>query len=306
MGIINTNSAVFLLVAATLVWAATGISWKFFSLAGIAFIVIFLVSRLFKFLAVWFISYYRIKQREPIKNFRELGIIFLNACFSVGTPFFYFLAISETSVSNAYFLLYTMPAWVLIAAVLFLGEKITKKKIAGLLLTTCGILLIASPWNGGFQISLGLIFGLLSAFSHTGDIITSRELKDYSYHTVSFYTNLMQLFIVAAMTPLLLNPGDLQIGLPNIAILAVTGALLGIASDMYYHALDTLEASRAAIISFSELIFAVVLAFIFFSEMPNGSELAGYALILIAGAIIIFRKADIERFEHLLRFTDRQ
>ena len=88
--------------------------------------------------------------------------------------------------------------------------------------------------------------------------------------------------------------------------MAAIGILLGIASDMYYHALDILEASTAAIVSFSELIFAGILAFIFFSELPKGGEIAGYALILLAGAILVLRTADIEYFERLLWFTDRQ
>ena len=61
----NTNSALLWLVAATLVWAATGISWKIFSTLGFAFILVFLVSRIFKFIAVWIISYYRVKKHEP-------------------------------------------------------------------------------------------------------------------------------------------------------------------------------------------------------------------------------------------------
>ena len=298
------NSAVVWLIAATLVWTGTGISWKLFSLLGFAFIIVFMVSRLFKLLAVWFISFYRVKQHEPIKSIREFGIIFLNACFSVGTPLFFFLALKYTTISNAYFLQYTMPAWVLIVAVLFLGEKISGKKIFGFGLTMIGIFLIAAP-GLSLEFNLGLLFGLLAAFTHTGDIITSRELKDYSYHTVAFYTNLFQFCIAAIVTPFIFEISTSGISALPLLAFAAIGVLLGIASDMYYHALETLEASTAAIISFTELIFAAILAFLIFNEAPKGNELIGYLLILISGVIIVLRKADIERFEHLLRFTDR-
>ncbi|VVC00004.1 4-amino-4-deoxy-L-arabinose-phosphoundecaprenol flippase subunit ArnE [uncultured archaeon] len=301
----GSKSAVVWLIIAALAWAATGISWKYFSMLGFSFIVIFLVSRLFKFLAVYFISYYRVKSHEPIKNLREFMFIFLNAVFSVGTPLFFFLALQETSVSNAYFLQYTMPAWVLIFAIIFLGEKIGAKKIFGFLLTMLGICLIASPWKllESGQMNLGLLFGLLSGFSHTGDIITSRELKDYSYHTVSFYTNMMQFLIAAVVTPLFFKMSFAGTDPVDLLAFALIGVFLGIASDLYYHALQKLEASTAAIISFSELIFAAVLAFLLFGEKPMGNELIGYALILIAGAIIVLRRADIGRFEHLIRIT---
>src|SRR3989344_1937435 len=301
----DRKCAIVLLITASFVWAGVGISWKYFILLGIAFMTVFMVSRLFKFLSVLFIAYYRVKQHEPIKNAGELFTIFLNACFSVGTPLFFVLALGNTTISNAYFLMYTMPAWVLIASVLILGETMSPKKLGGILLTLTGITLIAAPWNSGFQINLGLVYGLLAAFSHTGDIITSRELKDYAYHTVSLYSNFMQLVVAAIVTPLFFEITFNGLEPVPLLAMAAIGILLGIASDMYYHALDILEASTAAIVSFSELIFAGILAFIFFSELPKESELIGYVLIFLAGAVLVLRTADIERFEHLLRFTDR-
>ena len=217
---------------------------------------------------------------------------------------FFVLALGYTSVSNAYFLEYTMPAWVLVMAVLVLGEKITLKKLVGLSLTIGGVALIAGP-SLSAQVNAGFIFGLLAAFCHTGDIITSRELKDYSYHTIALYTNFMQLVIAAIVAPLAFKASLSGLEALPLGAFAVIGFMLGIASDLYYHALQKLEASTAAIISFAELIFAASLAYIIFGEKPLSNEIIGYGLILCAGAIIILRKADIERFEHLLRFTDR-
>ena len=83
------------------------------------------------------------------------------------------------------------------------------------------------------------------------------------------------------------------------------GLLLGVASDLYYLALHELEASTSAIISFLELFFASIGAFLIFGETPSGTEFIGYLLILTASTILILRKADIKNFERLLHFTDR-
>lgn len=301
----NKHLATLGLVAATLIWAVAGISWRIFLELGFAFVFIFIVSRIFKFLCVLLISYFRVKRHEPIKNRGELWLIFLNALFSVGTPFFFVLAISHTKISNAYFLQYTMPAWVMITAVMILGEKFTAKKAASVALAIIGILFVARP-EDLLNLNTGVVFGLLSAISHTGDIITSRELKDYSYHTISVYSNAMQLLISLAFIPFFPLPqlgGENTLGL---VLIVASGILLGIASDMYYLALHWLEASTAAIISFLELIFASLLAFIFFSEAPTVLEAGGYTLILFASTVIVLRKSDIGNFERLLHFTDRQ
>lgn len=300
----NRHFAVVALVIASLFWAVSGVSWKFFLAAGFAFIFIFLVSRLFKFLTVLFVSYYRVKRHEPIKSWKELALIFLNAVFSVATPFFFVLAISHTTIANAYFLQYTLPAWVLVAAVAMLGEKLDWKKIASVGLAILGILFVAKPGDL-LAFNPGVLFGLLSAFSHAGDIITSRELKGYSYHTISVYSNGMQVLVSLALLPFFPWPSSIESHFPAILAIAVVGVVLGVASDLYYLALHVLEASKAAIINFLELLFAAIMAFMLFSEVPSSTELLGYALIIIASTMIVLRKADIENFERLLRFTDR-
>ncbi len=300
------GSAVLGLVLASLFWAVNGVSWKLFLGLGFAFMLIFWVSRLFKFLTVLFISYYRVESHEPLRSRRELGVIFLNALFSVGTPLFFFLAIAHTKVSNAYFLQYTMSAWVLLAAILFLGERANAQKLLSFLLTIAGILFIARP-EELLGLNLGVVFALLSAFSYTGDIITARELKDYSYHTISVYTNAMQFLITTAMLPFFFSGiSGVQGGPLGFAGLVVLGILLGIASDLYYNALHLLEASVAGIIAHLELLFASVIAFLLFREAPTAFELIGYAAIFAASVIILLRRSDIANFKRLLHLTDKQ
>ncbi len=300
------NSAVLCLVLATLFWAIGGVSWKIFSNLGFAFVLVFWVSRLFKFLSVLFISYYRVTVHEPVKGPREGGIILLNALFSIATPLFFFLAVSRTTVSNAYFLQFTMSAWVLVAAVLFLGEKITAKKTLALGLVLAGVLFIARP-ERLLSLNLGILFGLLSAVSYAGDIITARELKGYSYHTVSVYTNAMQFLIATVLLAILFQDfGALGIAPLGFAGMVVFGIILGIASDLYYQALHSLEASKAAIIAHLELFFACILAFFIFGESPTGAELLGYGAIFAASVVIVLRKSDIGHFERLLHLADKK
>ena len=300
-------SAVVCLVLAALFWAIGGVSWKIFGEMGFAFIFVFWLSRIFKFLAVLFASYCRVRAHEPVRNRREMAIIFINALFSLTTPFFFVLALAYTKISNAYFLQFTMSAWVLVFAVLFLGEKASPRKALGMLLVICGISLIARP-EDVLSFSPGVLFGVLSALSYAGDIITARELKGYSYHTVAVYSNGMQFLIATVALPFFVPalpwPEVSPIGLLGIVAF---GIMLGVASDLYYHALHTLQASTAAIIAHLELLFGSSLAFLLFSEVPTGLEMAGYALITAASFVIILRgPPQLPHFERLLHLADKQ
>ena len=294
----SEKTAIADLIFALIVWAVTGVSYKVFESIGVTLAVYFVITRLFKVLAVGAILQVKQKKPEPIRNAKELGLIAINAVFSVANPVFFFLSLSYTSISNAYFLTYTMPAWVLVFAVLFLKESISLKKITGLLLTIIGVAAIAHP-EGILSHGAGFVFPLLAALSFSGDVITARALKDYSHTTVALYTNTFQF--------LLFLPAIFIFGMPQIEnfglglfTLALTGNALGIASYAYYFALEKIEASKAAVVTLLELVFASGLAFLFFGELPTGVELFGYVIMLEAMLILVLRRIDITNFERLI------
>ena len=296
------REGVFALLLAGFIWAGTGLSYKLFLSVGFTFILLLLITRFFKLLSVLGIAYAKKVKHIPLNDFKELKFLFLNAVSSVATPVFFILALSYSSLSNVYSLQYTMPVWVFILAAFFLKEKINFKKILAVFMTILGIVFISRPENL-FSINLGIVFGILSALSFSADIILSRELKDYHYHTVSIYTNTFQVIILTLLA-LFIFPQSLfaSSSLPLIVFLAVAliGIFLGIASDLYYFALEKIDASTAGIVTLCELFFASAFAFIFLGEFPVFFEIIGYGFILFSAIVMLLRKSDIEHFEHLL------
>lgn len=291
--------AVLGLVAAALIWAVTAISYKILLSLGLSFILILWVVVVFRFIAVWFISDYKKVKHEWVRDIGELKLLLLNALFALGTPVFFVLALDSLNVSDVNFLVFTVPAWVLVFAVFFLGEKLNPKKVLGFFLTLAGVYLIASP-SGMLDINQGFIFAILASFTFAGDIITGRELKDYSYHTVSIYSNGFQIIVLTILTLLFFGIPSFEHSFIFLGILALLGLFRGVASDLYYYALEKLEASTASVISLSELIFVGVLAFILLNEIPTGIEIIGFSLILLSGLILTLRKSDVEYFEYLI------
>ncbi|HLC79380.1 MAG TPA: DMT family transporter [archaeon] len=291
------SAAIADLLFAMCIWAVAGTSYKLFQAAGITLIVYFIVTRFFKMLSVIAIYKKQKLKHEPIKNWYEFFHIFLNAAFSVLTPVFFFISLQYTTLSNTYFLAYTMPAWVLVFSVIFLKEHFSAKKAIALCLTLLGIYIIARP-EGITSINPGVIFAILSALSFTGDVITARELKNYSYQTVSLYSNILQFMLfIPAVIAIGIPPQDNPLAL---VALSVLGIMLGVASYAYYFALEKIEASLAAIITLLELLAASVLAFFLLGESPAPTDYAGYVLILYSAIILVLRTPNIKNFERLL------
>jgi len=288
------------LIAAAMIWAVTGVSFKIFLDRGFSLIFILWVILIFKYTSVWLISDFKGVKHELVMDKRELRFILLNGFFVLCTPIFFLLAIQRTSLSNAYFTVYTAPAWVLIGSVLLLGEKIDAKKIVGLVFTFIGLVFVSRPENL-LSFDFGIFLALLAAFSFAGDIITSREMKDYPYHTVAIYGNAFQLVVLTILVLFVYGIPAVWSGFLLAGILAVIGLFRGVSADLYYYALEKLEASTASIISLSELIFASVLSYLLLNEVPAPEELIGYVFIILSGIIILLRTSDIHNFEYLLR-----
>ncbi len=116
----SQNTAITSFLIACAIWAVAGVSYKFFISIGFTFALIFWVSRMAKFFSVLLIAKHKKIDISKIQNNSELGIIFLNAIFSIGTPVFFILSLKYTLLSNSYFLIHTAPAWVFVFAALFL------------------------------------------------------------------------------------------------------------------------------------------------------------------------------------------
>ncbi len=293
------KAAIIGLIIAGAIWGISGFAAKFFIELGFSFIFILWLSNIFRFISVWFISDYKGIRHEVVTDTKELRMILLNGLFALFTPLFFLASLVYTTLSNAYFIAYTAPAWVLVGAVLLLGEKLTAKKVFGLALTVLGLFFIANP-QSILSLDLGFVFSFIAALTYAGDIITSRELKDYPFHTVSIYANGFQAIVLTLIVPFTGTIPDFNIfGWEMLAIIVI-GLLRGVASDLYYYALEKIEASTASIISLSELFIASVLAFLFLNEIPTRVEFIGYLVVLAGALIILLRESDIENFEYLL------
>lgn len=65
--------------------------------------------------------------------------------FHLGGQYGWFLGIGLLPLAEVFALEFSVPIWTLIIAVLFLGERFTRQKLAALTLGVCGVLLIVQP-----------------------------------------------------------------------------------------------------------------------------------------------------------------
>jgi DME family drug/metabolite transporter len=273
------------LVAATL-WATLGIIFKALindyglSRITIAFFRASLSAAiLFAALAIRRRGSLCIAARDVL-FFVAFGLLGIAAFYIV-----YITAIDLAGMSVAAVLLYTAPAWVAAISAMFLGEKLTPRKLAAVALAMVGCALVARVYDSrGLRLNaLGILAGLGAGLTYAlYSVFNKAGVRRYDGWTVLAYGLLAGcVFLAPLQSPGLLVAALRQPGAVAWLLVLALGPTLG--SGLAFNAgLRYVPVSSASVVATLEPVIASLLALVFLHEQLDPAQLLGGALILIA------------------------
>ncbi len=199
----------------------------------------------------------------------------------------YFRAIQLSGMGVAAVLLYTAPAFVMVMSRFLFKESITLKKIAALVMTVAGCVLVCGVLGGGRIMPRAALLGVASGFFYAlYSIFGKYALRKYGAKTLAFYTFL---FAGAGLVPLSGVLGNLSgvtdaKGILSCLGMAVVACILPYV--FYSEGLRYTEAGQASVMASLEPVTAAVLGAVFFKESMPAFKLLGMALVIGAIALI--------------------
>ena len=197
-----------------------------------------------------------------------------------------FYALIHLSMAQATVLHYLHPVFTALLAFLFLAERPTTATLACIVLSLLGLVCIVSPywWEPGNTAApvLPVLVGLAGAFGSGVAYTLVRKLVATEHPSV-----------IVLYFPLVCLPGTLLLGGGDFVWPTVTGwwVLLGVGCFTQFgqlaltKAMQLDAASRVTSLSYVQIIFAAVLGWLFFGEIPTQTTLLGGGLILL-GAVV--------------------
>lgn len=196
----------------------------------------------------------------------------------------YFYTIDHMLLSDSSMLNKLNPFFVTLFALWFLNEKPSRIQIPSLIVAFIGALFIIKPQ---FNIEAFPAFvGVLSAIFAGGAYTMVRLLGDKEeFYTIVFYFSfvsscIMFPFMLMNFTPLSLH---------QFLILIMTGVFASLAQFSLTLAYKLAPAGEISIYNYTNVIFAGLLGFIIWSEIPDAFSFIGYTLIIGSGfAIYIY------------------
>lgn len=225
------------------------------------------------------------RRQRPVAR-RDLPAVGAFALLGV-TVFYwsYFRAVEEGGAALAAILLYTAPAWVALAAALWLGERITGRKAAAVALTLAGIVLVAlGSGSAGFGAANlgGIGWGLLSGFSYAlYYLFGKRYFGRYEASTLFAYALPIGALLLLPAVPFAEKSLTDWLVLVFIAVVPTYAAYL-----LYALGLARVEATRAATVATMEPVVAAFLAWLVWGEVLRGTGYLGAALVL-GGVLLV-------------------
>lgn len=279
----------YVLIAGSL-WGAMGIFVRGLASCGLSSLEICFVRMAGA--VILLTGYFFVFNRKALKiKLKDIWCFVGTGVFSL--TFFgycYFTTIQMTSMSVAAVLLYTSPVFVLVLSAILFREKITKKKVACVIIAILGCAFVSGLFSSGTGANLplkGILFGLGSGLGYGLYSIFGRYAikRKYGAFTITYYSFVFSLIALLFLTKPVeivhkLCQGDININICYVIGMAIVVTILPYI--FYTLGLTKIENSYAAVIACIEPIMATVLGFIVFHEVLNIHEIIGVALVLLA------------------------
>lgn len=212
----------------------------------------------------------------------------------------YFYIIAHIPLGEAVTYNKTSPIFVAIFAYLFLNEKLGKGSILAIFIGFGGIILIAQPQGGTFDKydMLGIFSGIGAALAYT----SIRELRAY-YDTRAIVMSFMGVGTVAPLLLMLIapyvnSPESLDFMFAEFVMpegiiwlyVLVMGLFATASQVLMTKAYELTKAGIVGTISYSNIVFALIIGIALGDPIPSSWTFLGIALVISSGLLVAFSK----------------
>jgi drug/metabolite transporter (DMT)-like permease len=211
-------------------------------------------------------------------------------CF-VGSTFFIITALSLMPLADAVAFTFTSPLIIAALAPFLLSEHVGWRRWSAVLVGFVGVVIIARPTPDAFQwaalVALGAAF-----WGALRDMVTRRISAEESSDLILFYST------AAVMTVGAFAAYFFPWRMPDAedwALFALLGVLNGSAHYMMIEAHRWAEASVVAPFRYTALVWAFILGYILWGDLPDAWLLSGSALVVASGIYILHRETRAKR-----------
>lgn len=283
-GLSEKQKGIISLIVLAIIWSAMGIFARYLHTDFTIFQQVYL--RLF---AAFLIGYVFFRKDIHIRKSKQLSVkdwlfIVVRALFyySIGISL-YSASVIQTKLSNANFI-ESMPVTAILGFIL-LKEKVTWQKIVFVLLSFIGVYLVGfKGFQNLFSWGIGETLMFMSVWS-TSFAIVIRKMQNNKLNNKEMTLLILFIGAVGSLIFSLLNGESLPLSQWTFGLIIIV-ALAGVANTfityLINYGFERVEAVLGSNLLTLQPLFAIVLGFIFYKEVPVFKELVGGGMIMLS------------------------
>ena len=215
---------------------------------------------------------------------------FIRSALNLPAMLLFFSTLVMLPIEKVTAISFIVPFIVTILAVMFLGEKIYIYRTLALILGFIGMLIILRP--GFVDISIGVYMALLSSFLWSVVIVITKKIsKDDSSITILSYQSLFMTIFSFFIVIFFWQMPSLKT-FAYLFLAGVSGTVLHLTLN---HAYKLVDVSMTQPYTFLSLIFASVIGYFVFNEVPDLFTWLGAGVIFIGVLIISYREMKLDK-----------
>ncbi|MDR7142395.1 DMT family transporter [Rhizobium sp. BE258] len=219
-------------------------------------------------------------------NVEQKRLQLMRVCMATFDVGLFYAAVAYLPLADVMTFYMAGPIYVAALSHFFLGEKIGWRRWLAVFIGFVGVVIALRPSTA--MLSLPSIFGLVGSFAFALTLVMNRYLRSTSDTTLVTWQTIAAL---ATGIVLVVLTGDWR----NVTLIDLGGMLLlGVVATCAHllitRALKLAPASLLAPLQYTLLLWAIVLGYVFFNDVPDTQIIVGAAIIVFAGLFIFHRK----------------
>lgn len=221
----------------------------------------------------------------------DVRLLSFRAVGEVAATLTFLAALRHMPLANISAIMQALPLAVTLTAALVMREPVGWRRFAAIGVGFGGVLMIVRPGSAGFDI-WSLVALTSVGFVVLRDLATRRLSSEVPSVSVAFLAAVS----VTGMAAMLVPFGGWVTVRPALAVLIVAAAAFLIAGYLLVvMAMRVGEVGLVAPFRYTALLFAIVLGWAAFGELPDGLTLAGAAVIVGTGIYTFYRERRLGR-----------
>jgi drug/metabolite transporter (DMT)-like permease len=224
-----------------------------------------------------------------LKPQRPLGHL-LRVLLTVASILTFFEAVRLLPLATVIAIGFGAPLFMTAISVPVLGEKVGPHRWAAIVVGFVGMLIIVRPGPDG--LAWPALLALVSSLFFAIHLVSARYLaRTETDMALMFWQNLGVLLITGALAPFVWTP----IGSSDLMLVGAMAVLLLLGQFCTVRAFRSAPVGAVAPFQYAELIWAALIGYVFWSEVPAVNVWIGAAVVVASGLYVIWRERRLAR-----------